>query len=172
MASVLVQELSWQGLHNPCPQSKDWGSHGGSHCELLVEYLSPALLELYVSYDDISDLSPLEQLEVLDLEGNSVEGLGQLRYLQLCPRLATLTLQGNLVCLRPSPCNKKSLNQKGLARPEPGPWEARCTMSMPVIRMHTERTKPPVASSGCGPKAEQYVGSWGFWTPHNAISVT
>lgn len=62
--------------------------------------------ELYVSYDDISDLSPLEQLEVLDLEGNSVEGLGQLRYLQLCPRLATLTLQGNLVCLRPSPCNK------------------------------------------------------------------
>ncbi|XP_057362749.1 leucine-rich repeat-containing protein 56 isoform X5 [Manis pentadactyla] len=190
-ASVQVRELSWQGLHNPCPQSKDRGSHGGSHCEPLVEYLSPARLqalaqvddlrlvsmlemcvntrdnslgtfgvhlpnlrhlklngsclgsvrdlgtslghlqvlwlarcgltdldgigsfpalkELYVSYNDISDLSPLcllEQLEVLDLEGNSVEGLGQLRYLQLCPRLATLTLEGNLVCLQPSPCNK------------------------------------------------------------------
>ncbi|KAK2500610.1 hypothetical protein MC885_012965 [Smutsia gigantea] len=219
-ASVQVRELSWQGLHNPCPQSKDRGSHGGSHCEPLVEYLSPARLqalaqvddlrlvsmlemcvntrdislgtfgvhlpnlrhlklngsclgsvrwtgtcsshqsppgqlespaegdmhtwslqdlgtslghlqvlwlarcgltnldgigsfpalkELYVSYNDISDLSPLcllEQLEVLDLEGNSVEGLGQLRYLQLCPRLATLTLEGNLVCLRPSPFNK------------------------------------------------------------------
>ncbi|XP_012624921.1 leucine-rich repeat-containing protein 56 [Microcebus murinus] len=66
----------------------------------------PALKELYVSYNNISDLSPLcllEQLEVLDLEGNSVEDLEQVRYLQLCPRLATLTLEGNLVCLRPAP---------------------------------------------------------------------
>uniref|UniRef100_A0ABI7W5C1 Leucine rich repeat containing 56 n=1 Tax=Felis catus TaxID=9685 RepID=A0ABI7W5C1_FELCA len=66
----------------------------------------PALKELYVSYNNISDLSPLcllEQLEVLDLEGNSVEVLEQVRYLQLCPRLATLTLEGNLVCLRPGP---------------------------------------------------------------------
>nr|KAF6466209.1 leucine rich repeat containing 56 [Rousettus aegyptiacus] len=66
----------------------------------------PALEELYVSYNSISDLSPLcllERLEVLDLEGNSVEDLGQVRYLRLCPRLATLTLEGNLVCLRPSP---------------------------------------------------------------------
>ncbi|XP_060238491.1 leucine-rich repeat-containing protein 56 isoform X2 [Meriones unguiculatus] len=63
-----------------------------------------ALKELYVSYNNISDLSPLcllEQLEVLDLEGNNVEDLGQMRYLQLCPRLATLTLEGNLVCLKP-----------------------------------------------------------------------
>ncbi|GAB1292892.1 Leucine-rich repeat-containing protein 56 [Apodemus speciosus] len=70
-----------------------------------------ALKELYVSYNNISDLSPLcllEQLEVLDLEGNNVEDLGQMRYLQLCPRLATLTLEGNLVCLKPDPgpCNK------------------------------------------------------------------
>ncbi|XP_005598440.3 leucine-rich repeat-containing protein 56 isoform X1 [Equus caballus] len=193
-ASVQVQELSWQGLHNPCPQSKDPGSHPGSHSKQLVEeYLSPARLkalarvddlrlvsvlemrvdtrenslgnfglhlpnlsqlklngsrlgsvrdlgtslgclqvlwlarcgltdldgigsfpalkELYISYNNISDLSPLcllEQLEVLDLEGNSVEDLGQVRYLQLCPQLATLTLEGNLVCLRPSsgPSNK------------------------------------------------------------------
>ncbi|XP_012979188.1 leucine-rich repeat-containing protein 56 isoform X2 [Mesocricetus auratus] len=65
-----------------------------------------ALKELYVSYNNISDLSPLcllEQLEVLDLEGNDVEDLGQMRYLQLCPRLATLTLEGNLVCLKPDP---------------------------------------------------------------------
>lgn len=62
--------------------------------------------ELYVSYNDISDLSPLcllEQLEVLDLEGNCVEDLGQVRCLQLCPRLTTLTLEGNLVCLQPAP---------------------------------------------------------------------
>uniref|UniRef100_A0A667H6J4 Leucine rich repeat containing 56 n=1 Tax=Lynx canadensis TaxID=61383 RepID=A0A667H6J4_LYNCA len=40
----------------------------------------PALKELYASYNNISDLSPLcllEQLEVLDLEGNSVEVLEQ-----------------------------------------------------------------------------------------------
>lgn len=37
-----------------------------------------------------------------------MEDLGQVRYLQLCPQLATLTLEGNLVCLRPSsgPSNK------------------------------------------------------------------
>uniref|UniRef100_A0A8C6CUX5 Leucine rich repeat containing 56 n=1 Tax=Moschus moschiferus TaxID=68415 RepID=A0A8C6CUX5_MOSMO len=66
----------------------------------------PALKELYLSYNDIWDLSPLcllEQLEVLDLEGNCVEDPGQLRYLQLCPRLATLTLEGNPLCLRPGP---------------------------------------------------------------------
>ncbi|KAM7087090.1 leucine-rich repeat-containing protein 56 isoform 5-T8 [Molossus nigricans] len=65
-----------------------------------------ALKELYVSYNHIADLSPLcllDQLEVLDLEGNNVEDLGQVRYLQLCPRLAMLTLEGNLVCLQPSP---------------------------------------------------------------------
>ncbi|XP_076971364.1 leucine-rich repeat-containing protein 56 isoform X3 [Tamandua tetradactyla] len=66
----------------------------------------PALKELYVSYNHVSDLSPLcllEQLEVLDLEGNCVGELEQVRYLQLCPRLATLTLEGNLVCLCPGP---------------------------------------------------------------------
>ncbi|EHB16342.1 Leucine-rich repeat-containing protein 56 [Heterocephalus glaber] len=71
----------------------------------------PALQELYVSYNNISDLSPLcllDQLKVLDLEGNSVEDLEQVRYLQLCPRLTTLTLEGNLVCLQPAagPANK------------------------------------------------------------------
>ncbi|XP_059875576.1 leucine-rich repeat-containing protein 56 isoform X1 [Delphinus delphis] len=62
--------------------------------------------ELYLSYNDVSDLSPLcllEQLEVLDLEGNCVQDPGQLRYLQLCPRLATLTLEGNPLCLWPGP---------------------------------------------------------------------
>ncbi|XP_051049299.1 leucine-rich repeat-containing protein 56 isoform X2 [Phodopus roborovskii] len=77
-----------------------------------------ALKELYVSYNNISDLSPLcllEQLEVLDLEGNDVEDLGQMRYLQLCPRLATLTLEGNLVCLKPDPGpSNKKLNQDWL----------------------------------------------------------
>lgn len=44
-ATVRVRELSWPGLHNPRPQSKDPGSHRDSHGERLVEeYLSPARL--------------------------------------------------------------------------------------------------------------------------------
>lgn len=80
--------------------------------------------ELYVSYNNVSDLSPLcllEQLEVLDLEGNDVEDLGQVRYLQLCPRLAVLTLEGNLVCLRPSPSGKVRARAGGEALCGSGP---------------------------------------------------
>uniref|UniRef100_A0A286XNX3 Leucine rich repeat containing 56 n=2 Tax=Cavia porcellus TaxID=10141 RepID=A0A286XNX3_CAVPO len=187
-ASVRVRELIWQGLHNPCPQSKGLDRPQDSHRERQIEeplspvhlqalarvddlqsvqvlemcvdtrehslgnfgvYLPnlsqlrltgsrldslrdlgtslshlqvlwlarcgltdldgigsfPALKEFYVSYNDISDLSPLcllDQLEVLDLEGNSLEDLGQVRYLQLCPQLTTLILEGNLVCLQPA----------------------------------------------------------------------
>lgn len=44
-ATVQVRELSWQGLHNPSPQSKDPGSHRDSCGEQLVEdYRSPARL--------------------------------------------------------------------------------------------------------------------------------
>ncbi|KAM8928582.1 leucine-rich repeat-containing protein 56 isoform 4-T7 [Lycaon pictus] len=51
-----------------------------------------ALKELYVSYNNISDLSPLcllEELEVLDLEGNSVDDLGQLQVLDEVPAAHT-----------------------------------------------------------------------------------
>ncbi|XP_076769331.1 leucine-rich repeat-containing protein 56 isoform X4 [Arvicanthis niloticus] len=85
-----------------------------------------ALKELYVSYNNISDLSPLcllEQLEVLDLEGNNVEDLGQMRYLQLCPRLATLTLEGNLVCLKPDPGPSNKAPQDYNYRAEITPME-------------------------------------------------
>lgn len=53
---------------------------------------------------------------MLDLEGNSVEELGQVRYLHLCPRLATLTLEGNPVCLQPGPgppCQVRALEPTG-----------------------------------------------------------
>ncbi|XP_060031860.1 leucine-rich repeat-containing protein 56 isoform X3 [Erinaceus europaeus] len=69
----------------------------------------PALKELYASYNDIAELSPLcqlEALEALDLEGNSVEDLGQVQYLRLCPRLAALTLDGNPVSLQPGPAHQ------------------------------------------------------------------
>ncbi|XP_062823652.1 leucine-rich repeat-containing protein 56 isoform X2 [Anolis carolinensis] len=65
-----------------------------------------SLKELYIAYNNISDLSQvsqLEHLEVLDLEGNSIEDLSQIQYLGLCAKLSTLTLEGNLICLKPSP---------------------------------------------------------------------
>ncbi|XP_056657033.1 leucine-rich repeat-containing protein 56 isoform X2 [Monodelphis domestica] len=65
-----------------------------------------SLKELYMSYNNISDLSQislLEHLEVLDLEGNNIENMEQVRYLGLCKKLSMLTLEGNLICLRPEP---------------------------------------------------------------------
>lgn len=66
----------------------------------------PRFQELYVAYNNISDLSQvsmLECLEVLDLEGNDVDDLVQVQYLGLCRQLRTLTLEGNPVCSCPRP---------------------------------------------------------------------
>ncbi|XP_064143565.1 leucine-rich repeat-containing protein 56 isoform X1 [Loxodonta africana] len=235
IASVQVQELSWPGLHNPCPQGKGTGSHGGGVRErLMEEYLSPARLqalaqvddlrmvsvlemcvdtrknslgnfgvhlpnlsqlklngsrlasvrdlgtslghlqvlwlarcglpdldgigsfpalkELYVSYNNVSDLSPLcllEQLEVLDLEGNSVEDLGQVRYLQLCPRLATLTLEGNLVCLRPGPGPSNKV-------PQDYNYRAEVQRLIPQLQVLDEA---PAAQTGL-PAAQTLIQDW------------
>uniref|UniRef100_A0A8D0C8R3 Leucine rich repeat containing 56 n=1 Tax=Salvator merianae TaxID=96440 RepID=A0A8D0C8R3_SALMN len=65
-----------------------------------------SLKELYIAYNNIADLSQvslLEHLEILDLEGNNVEDLGQIQYLGLCPKLSSLTVEGNLICFKPSP---------------------------------------------------------------------
>ena len=59
-----------------------------------------------MSYNSVSDLSQigmLENLELLDLEGNDVIDLVQVQYLGLCGKLHTLTLEGNPVCVRPNP---------------------------------------------------------------------
>ncbi|XP_038052184.1 leucine-rich repeat-containing protein 56-like isoform X2 [Patiria miniata] len=64
-----------------------------------------SLQELYLAYNDISDLSPcsmLECLQLLDLEGNSINDMSQVEFLSLCPKLNTLTLEGNPVCQAPS----------------------------------------------------------------------
>lgn len=63
---------------------------------------------------------------MLDLEGNSVEDLGQVRYLQLCPRLATLTLEGNLVCLRPGPSPSNKVRMLGTQAAHARDREALC----------------------------------------------
>ncbi|XP_068049925.1 leucine-rich repeat-containing protein 56 isoform X2 [Anomalospiza imberbis] len=64
-----------------------------------------SLKELYIAYNNISDLSQLtwlDHLEVLDLEGNNIEDLNQVQYLQLCCKLSHLTVEGNLICLKPN----------------------------------------------------------------------
>ncbi|XP_068168253.1 leucine-rich repeat-containing protein 56 [Antennarius striatus] len=65
-----------------------------------------SLKELYVAYNSVSDLSQvgmLENLQLLDLEGNNVDDLVQVQYLGLCGKLQTLTLEGNPVCACPNP---------------------------------------------------------------------
>lgn len=62
--------------------------------------------ELYVAYNNVSDLSQvgmLENLQLLDLERNDVDDLVQVQYLGLCGNLQTLILEGNPVCLCPNP---------------------------------------------------------------------
>lgn len=56
------------------------------------------LNELYLSFNEITDVSPvtmLERLEVLDLEGNQITEKSSLSYLKMCSNLASLTLEGN-----------------------------------------------------------------------------
>ncbi|XP_066853323.1 leucine-rich repeat-containing protein 56 isoform X2 [Anser cygnoides] len=64
-----------------------------------------SLKELYIAYNNISDLSQLsllDHLEVLDLEGNNIEDINQMQYLGLCCKLRSLTVEGNLICLKPN----------------------------------------------------------------------
>lgn len=59
-----------------------------------------------MSYNNVSDLSQvgmLDNLQLLDLEGNDVDDLVQVQYLALCSKLQRLTLEGNPVCLCPNP---------------------------------------------------------------------
>ncbi|XP_060694519.1 leucine-rich repeat-containing protein 56 [Hemiscyllium ocellatum] len=65
-----------------------------------------SLKELYVAYNSISDVSPvsmLEHLEVLDLEGNNIDDIVQIHFVALCSKLNTLTLEGNPFCSQQNP---------------------------------------------------------------------
>ncbi|KAH9587246.1 Leucine-rich repeat-containing protein 56 [Schistosoma haematobium] len=56
------------------------------------------LVELYIAFNGVSDLSPcamLDNIEVIDLEGNLIERRSSLSYLRLCHNLTSLTLEGN-----------------------------------------------------------------------------
>jgi len=78
-----------------------------------------SLQELYIAYNNIADLSPisfLENIEVIDLEGNKVSDVDQIDYLAILPNLNTLTLTGNPVCLNYRSKSKKSFRQYVLKR--------------------------------------------------------
>ncbi|CAE7487958.1 LRRC56 [Symbiodinium sp. CCMP2456] len=62
--------------------------------------LLPSLRELYLSFNDVVDATPLsgcEQLEVLDLEGNAIVDEEDIRALGSCSHLRELNLAGNPV---------------------------------------------------------------------------
>ncbi|XP_067937437.1 leucine-rich repeat-containing protein 56-like [Watersipora subatra] len=66
----------------------------------------PNLKELYLAYNDIAELSPLSMMtsiEILDLEGNNISDAYQIEFLSLCSNMKNLTLEGNPICLAPQP---------------------------------------------------------------------
>lgn len=107
-ASVQVRELSWQGLHNPCPQSKGPGGRRGSRGEQLVEkHLSPARLRALAGEDDLQLVRVLEMC--VDTRESSLGNFGvhlpNLNQLKLNgSRLGSLRVRAEMVpgprCLR------------------------------------------------------------------------
>ncbi|KAG7522822.1 hypothetical protein JOB18_031460 [Solea senegalensis] len=74
-----------------------------------------SIKELYVAFNSVSDLNHvgmLENLQLLDLEGNDVDDLVQVQYLGLCSKLQRLTLEGNPVCVRPTPTAPKTADYR------------------------------------------------------------
>ncbi|XP_071120654.1 leucine-rich repeat-containing protein 56-like [Mytilus edulis] len=113
----LLPCLTQLKLSNSCiPYIRDLGSSlrtiqilWMSRCGLLeLDGISSmiSLTEVYLSYNEISDISPismLDNLQILDLEGNNVEDISQVQFLGMCTQLNRLTLESNPVCVTPSP---------------------------------------------------------------------
>lgn len=123
-SSFRVRELSWQGLHNPCPQSKGPGSQRDSLGEQLVEeYLSPARLQALARVDDLRLVRVLEMC--VDTREGSLGNFGV-----HLPILDQLKLNGShLGSLRPL---HRSLQPRTLAAPcghQLGVWARTATTS-------------------------------------------
>ena len=60
----------------------------------------PNLAELYTPFNSIALLQPLlgcDNLEIVDFEGNCISDFNELQYLNMCPKLVNVNLQGNPV---------------------------------------------------------------------------
>ncbi|XP_060591602.1 uncharacterized protein LOC132746464 isoform X2 [Ruditapes philippinarum] len=113
----LLQNLTQLKVSNSTiPRIRDLGSSlrslhvlWASRCSLTeLDGISSMcnLRELYLSYNeicDISALSMLDQIEILDLEGNNLDDIMQVQYLAICGKLTNLTLDGNPLCITSSP---------------------------------------------------------------------
>lgn len=105
---------------------------------------------------------------MLDLEGNSVEELGQVRYLHLCPRLATLTLEGNPVCLQPGPgppCQVRALEPTGAGATARVPEGS----LSPLVGLEPGLGRVPRAGVSLGVSYPERFFSLGYF-PHLALS--
>ncbi|KAL1521731.1 hypothetical protein AB1Y20_021386 [Prymnesium parvum] len=74
-----------------------WLARSGLH-ELEGVGAFGSLTELYLAFNAINDLSPLmdmERLQVIDLEANTIADPAQVHYLCGCSQLGALTLEGN-----------------------------------------------------------------------------
>ncbi|KAH3882307.1 uncharacterized protein LOC127882434 isoform X2 [Dreissena polymorpha] len=113
----LLQNLQQLKVSNSnIPRIRDLGSSlrslnvlWASRCGLLeMDGISSMcnLRELYLSYNEINDISPvsmLENIEILDVEGNNLDDIIQVQYLSICSKLTNLTLDGNPLCNQPTP---------------------------------------------------------------------
>ncbi|OAF67350.1 hypothetical protein A3Q56_04821 [Intoshia linei] len=90
-----------------------------SHCNLKdIDgiHLLINLEELYVSYNDISELNPLcmmEKLKILDLEKNNITDIKELEYLLICTNLTKLNINYNPLT-KNNVVNKNKENYKAL----------------------------------------------------------
>eukprot|EP00798_Chlamydomonas_sp_ICE-L_P026558 gene26558-18325_t len=125
----------------------------------------PALRELYASYNNISELHPLDgctHLELLDLEGNCLLDVESVTWLgSTCPKLQSLALAGNPLCSQP---NHQQLIYKALPNLEVlddvavselgGDGESASTPSSLTASSISETT-PSVCSTGTALEQEQ-----------------
>ncbi|XP_058293069.1 leucine-rich repeat-containing protein 56 isoform X3 [Hylobates moloch] len=183
-SSIRVRELSWRGLHNPCPQSKSPGSQRDSLGEqLLEEHLSPARLQALARVDDLRLVRALEMcvdtregslgnfgvhlpnLDQLKLNGSHLgslrdlgTALGHLQVLWLA-RCGLADLDG----IASLPALKVSLGTLGWGGPGwAGSWlrAPRCPGTLRLLQQHLgpEPAVPAGTIGGAGPGGQQRGG--------------
>jgi|TARA_B110000208_G_scaffold147480_2_gene177950 Leucine-rich repeat (LRR) protein len=132
----------------------------------------PQLEELYLSFNDVSDLTPLalhEHLRLLDLDSNQIDDVAQIEQLGTCERLTSLNLESNpvssvprfrrLVChLVPT---LEQLDDMPIVQEDRGADSASIQAAWRAARAQREGCSPhrvgsaPPAGAGAGPRGEE-----------------